>query len=79
MRAIAETIGAGLGVPVRSLTIEEAQAHFDWFARFVAIDNPTSSAITRRSLGWRPQEPELLADVRDSGYFNEVNELADRR
>jgi nucleoside-diphosphate-sugar epimerase len=79
MRSIAETIGTGLGVPVRSLTEDEARAHFDWFAHFVAIDNPTSSAITRRSLGWRPQEPELLADVRDSGYFNEVNELADRR
>jgi nucleoside-diphosphate-sugar epimerase len=78
MREIAQTIGAGLGVPVRSLTIEEAQAHFDWFARFVAIDNPTSSAITRSSLGWRPREPELLTDMRDSGYFNEVSELADR-
>ena len=76
MRAIAETIGAGLGVPVRSLTMEEAQAHFDWFARFVAIDNPTSSAITRNSLGWQPREPELLTDVRDNGYFSEVNALA---
>jgi hypothetical protein len=44
MRAIAETIGAGLGVPVRRLTGDEAQAHFDWMAHFVAIDNPTSSA-----------------------------------
>jgi nucleoside-diphosphate-sugar epimerase len=72
MRAIAQTIGEGLGVPVRSLTEDEARAHFDWFARFVAIDNPTSSAITRESLGWRPREPELLADMRDSGYFAPV-------
>jgi nucleoside-diphosphate-sugar epimerase len=69
MRAIAETIGAGLGVPVRGLTKDEAQAHFEWFARFVAIDNPTSSALTRNSLGWRPEGPELLTDMRDSGYF----------
>lgn len=70
MRAIADTIGAGLGVPVRSLTADEAGAHFDWLAGFVAIDNPTSSALTRDSLGWRPQEPGLLTDMRDSGYFS---------
>jgi nucleoside-diphosphate-sugar epimerase len=70
MRAIAEGIGAGLGVPVRSLTEDEAQAHFGWLAAFVAIDNPTSSALTRNSMGWHPQEPELLEDIRDSGYFS---------
>jgi nucleoside-diphosphate-sugar epimerase len=69
MRAIAETIGAGLGVPVRRLTGDEAQAHFDWMAHFVAIDNPTSSALTRNRLGWRPQEPELPTDMKESGYF----------
>jgi nucleoside-diphosphate-sugar epimerase len=69
MRAIAQAIGAGLGVPVRGLAEDQALKHFDWFARFVAIDNPTSSAVTRNSLGWRPQEPELLTDMRDGGYF----------
>jgi nucleoside-diphosphate-sugar epimerase len=78
MRSIAQTIGTGLGVPVRSLTEDEARTHFDWFARFVAIDNPTSSAITRKALEWRPQEPELLTDMRDSGYFSDVNSLAAR-
>ena len=82
MRAIAQTIGTGLGLPVRSLTADEAQAHFNWFARFVAIDNPTSSTLTRSSLGWRPQEPELLTDMRDGGYFahtpHDVNTLAAR-
>ena len=70
LRAIAQAIGAGLGVPVRSLTKDEASTHFDWFAGIVAIDNPTSSALTRNSLGWRPEEPELLTDMRDSGYFS---------
>jgi nucleoside-diphosphate-sugar epimerase len=70
MRAIAEAIGGGLGVPVRTLTAEEAGAHFDWMAHFVTIDNPTSSAFTRASLGWNPQEVDLLADLRDSGYVS---------
>jgi nucleoside-diphosphate-sugar epimerase len=70
MRAIAQAIGAGLSVPVRSLTEDEAAAHFGWFGRFVAIDNPTSSAMTRNALGWRPQGPELLTDMKEGGYFS---------
>jgi nucleoside-diphosphate-sugar epimerase len=69
LRAIAAAIGAGLGVPVRSLAKDAAPAHFDWLATFVAMDNPTSSTITRNSLGWRPREPDLLSDMRDGGYF----------
>jgi len=69
LRAIAEVIGEGLDVPVRSVARDEATAHFDWLAGFVAIDNPTSSALTRTSLGWRPRELDLLADMRDGGYF----------
>jgi nucleoside-diphosphate-sugar epimerase len=69
MRAIAETIGAGLGVPVRSLNEDEAPACFGFLARFVATDNLTSSALTREALGWDPQGPGLLADMRDSDYF----------
>jgi nucleoside-diphosphate-sugar epimerase len=69
MRAIAEAIGQGLGVPVRRLSVDEAAAHFGWLSLFVAIDNPTSSAWTRESLGWSPQRPGLLDDMRDSGYF----------
>jgi len=70
MRAIAETIGAGLGLPVRSLTKDEARAHFGWMANFVAIDNPVSSAITRETMGWRPEQPGLLTDMREAGYFS---------
>jgi nucleoside-diphosphate-sugar epimerase len=70
MRAIAEVIGEGLGVPVRSLTEDEAGAHFDWMAGLVAIDNPTSSALTRAALGWAPKELGLLMDMRKSGYFS---------
>lgn len=69
MRGIAEAIGAGLGVPVRSLTKDEAQAHFGWMAGFVAIDNPVSSSVTRATMGWRPEHPDLLADMREAGYF----------
>ena len=67
--AIAQAIGAGLGVPVRSLAKDEARTHFDWLAGVVAIDNPTSSALTREALGWSPKESGLLTDMKESGYF----------
>jgi nucleoside-diphosphate-sugar epimerase len=70
MRAIAEAIGAGLGVPVRSLTQDEEGAHFEWMAHFVVLDNPTSSARTRDELGWRPKELGLLTDMKENGYFS---------
>jgi nucleoside-diphosphate-sugar epimerase len=69
MRALAEAIGAGIGVPVRSITADEAPTHFGWMAAVVAMDNPTSSALTREALGWRPQESGLMTDMKESGYF----------
>jgi nucleoside-diphosphate-sugar epimerase len=69
MRLIAETISAGLGIPLRSLSVDDAAAHFGWLSLFVAADNTTSSALTRQALGWLPQQPGLLADMRSSGYF----------
>lgn len=70
MRSIAEAIGAGLNLPVRSVTPDEAKAHFGWIAGFVALDNPTDSAITRAKLGWEPREADLLTDMRENGYFD---------
>ena len=69
MREIAAVIGEGLGLPVRSISEGEAKKHFDWLGGFVALDNPTSSAFTRQTLGWSPKEPELLTDLRENGYF----------
>jgi len=66
IRSIAETIGAGLGVPVRSLTQEEASAYFEFLAMFIGADNLTSSAITRQTLGWTPTGLALLPDIRDN-------------
>jgi nucleoside-diphosphate-sugar epimerase len=63
MRTIAEAIGEGLGLPVRSLTLEESTAHFGWMSGFVGQDNLTTSAITRETLGWKPREVGLLADL----------------
>ncbi|VVT26986.1 SDR family oxidoreductase [Rhizobium sp. EC-SD404] len=68
-RHIAELIGERLNLPSVSLSPAEAQQHFDWFFPFASIDQPTSSEITRRKLGWQPIEPDLLTDMRHAGYF----------
>ncbi len=68
MRAIAESLGRGLKLPVKSLSPEEAQAHFGWLAMFATHDLPASSAITRRKLDWNPSGPSLLADLERAEY-----------
>lgn len=70
MRSIAEVIAKGLGIPVRSMSVDEAAAHFGWMALFVGIDNATSSAHTRSSMGWQPQQIGLLEDMQTGGYFS---------
>jgi nucleoside-diphosphate-sugar epimerase len=67
-RQIAEAIAAGLGIPARSVTPEEAPAYLDFLAGFFAMDGLATSAITRETLGWRPEGPKLLADMR-AHYF----------
>ena len=68
MRDIAEVIGSGLGVPVRSLSAEEAMEHFGWLGPFAGADMPASSAVTRERLGWSPTGPGLVEDLRNMRY-----------
>lgn len=68
-RQIAEVIARRLDIPLVGLSPEEAAAHFGWFARFASIDCPSSSERTRSLLGWQPEQPLLLADLDQPGYF----------
>ncbi|HWZ30694.1 MAG TPA: SDR family oxidoreductase, partial [Bryobacteraceae bacterium] len=55
-REIAEVIGRRLNVPVVSKSPEEAADHFGWFAHFVGLDCPASSARTQEQLVWHPMK-----------------------
>ena len=68
MKAIAEALGRGLKVPVKSIKPEEVEAHFGWLAMFARLDMPSSSAITRKKLGWKPSGPGLIADLDGMDY-----------
>lgn len=63
-REIAEAIGRGLGLPVRSVPPE----HFGWLSAFITLDSQASSAKTRALLGWEPTGPTLLEDL-EAGYY----------
>jgi len=62
---IAEAIGQHLNLPVVSQSPEEAAAHFGPIAMFAAGNGPVSSAQTRARLGWQPNQPGLLADLKN--------------
>jgi nucleoside-diphosphate-sugar epimerase len=65
-RAIAEAIGRHLNRPAVSISAGQAQAHFGFLGALVTLDNPTSAAVTRQLLGWRPAHPGLIADLAES-------------
>lgn len=64
MRAIAEVIGRRLRVPVESAPAED----FGPLGTMFAIDQPSSSALTRRRFGWNPTGPSLLDDLETGDY-----------
>jgi nucleoside-diphosphate-sugar epimerase len=68
-KEIAEVIGRRLNIPVVSKSPQEAAEHFGWFAMFAGIDAPTSSVRTRTQLGWKPEQPGLIADIDHPAYF----------
>jgi nucleoside-diphosphate-sugar epimerase len=63
MHDIMEVLGRRLGLPVKSITPEEAQAWYGWLAMFALRDLPASGEQTRKRLGWQPKERGLLADL----------------
>ncbi|MBM0275627.1 SDR family oxidoreductase [Micromonospora tarensis] len=68
-RQIAAAIGHNLGLPVRSISPDQADDYFGFLGQFAQLDNPTSSAITRERLGWTPTHPGLIADLHEGHYF----------
>jgi nucleoside-diphosphate-sugar epimerase len=59
VRDIATVIGRRLGLPVEAVP----QEAFGPLGPIFATDQPSSSAHTRRTLGWEPSHPSLLEDL----------------
>lgn len=67
-RDIAEALGQYHHVPVASVPMDQARAHFDWIGMFFGMDAPASNAITRDRLGWSPSHPSLMQDIAAGHY-----------
>ncbi len=70
-RDIAEAIGSRLGLPAVSIPLDELMlpGYFGFLANVVTQTYPASNLITRRTLGWEPAQPGLLADMDNGHYF----------
>jgi nucleoside-diphosphate-sugar epimerase len=69
IREMAQSIGDHLGLPTASIPAGRLEAHFGFLAPLIVLDNPTSTAMTRKVLGWEPVHPGLLADFDEGDYF----------
>jgi nucleoside-diphosphate-sugar epimerase len=67
-RQIAEALGAALGLPVESVPVDDAVDHYGFVGRFLALDLPASSALTRERLGWTPTHVSLAGDIAAGAY-----------
>jgi nucleoside-diphosphate-sugar epimerase len=67
-RDIAEAIGRGLDLPVKSIPADQAADHFGWIGPIFAADCPTSSEKTQREMDWHPTHNTLIEDL-DAGYY----------
>ena len=70
-REIAEAIGSRLGLPAVSVPLDELMlpGYFGFLANVATQSYPASNLITRRTLGWEPVQPSLLADLDNGHYF----------
>lgn len=71
LREIAEAIGSRLGLPAVSIPTDVLMlpGYFGFLANLVTLDLPASNLITRQTLGWKPAQPSLLADLDNGHYF----------
>jgi hypothetical protein len=55
-----------VSIPVDELMVP---GYFGFLANIVTQSYPASNLITRRTLGWAPVQPGLLADLDNGHYF----------
>jgi nucleoside-diphosphate-sugar epimerase len=70
-REIAEAIGKGLDLPVRSIAPEDAPSHFGWVGTFFGMSVTGDSGSLRNQLGWQPTGPTLREDLAAPYYFKD--------
>jgi nucleoside-diphosphate-sugar epimerase len=76
LRELAEAIGAALELPVRSVSLEEAEALWGQFlTAFVQFENRPSNRKAVRQFGWWPKSIDMLTDIRAGSYRDLARQL----
>ncbi|MER6182010.1 hypothetical protein [Streptomyces sp. NPDC001652] len=72
VREIAEAIAIRLGLPALSVPADVLMVpgYFGFLADIVTQHCPASNLITRRTFGWEPAHPSLLADLDNGHHFS---------
>lgn len=65
-KEIAQAVGQRVGVEVKSVPADEAEAHFQWLSFFVSMESGATSQWTKDQFGWTPKEIGLLEDIRSN-------------
>jgi len=79
LRALAVAIGEALGVPVRSVRLDEAKAIWgEFLTSFVQFENRASSRKAILELGWKPLGTDILTDLRVGSYAPMVAKLREK-
>ena len=68
VKDIMGAIASKTNLPLKSMSKDEATPVLGWFAEAISWDNPSSSEITRRELGWKPKNIGLVEDI-EKNYF----------
>ena len=64
MRSLAEVIGRQLNLRTEAVPAE----NFGFLGSVFGVDQPASSALTRKRFGWQPTHPSLLEDLQAGNY-----------
>ena len=70
LKEIATTIGEMLGVPTKSIPLDDLESYFGFLSALITVDVRVSNAKTRALLGWTPVGPTLINDLRQGHYFS---------
>jgi nucleoside-diphosphate-sugar epimerase len=70
LKEIATTIGEMLGVPIKSIPLDQLETYFGFLSAFIALDARVSTAKTHALLGWTPVGPTLIDDLKEGHYFD---------
>ncbi|GAA5986195.1 hypothetical protein JCM11641_002885 [Rhodosporidiobolus odoratus] len=66
---MATIIGEKLSVPVKSISPEDAQAHFGFLAMFAKLHSNISADTTKEVLRWKSEQVTLREDLENGSYF----------